>query len=162
MNIVNLEMFKMAVGASLLIAVIIVIGIILGYIAAYSWKFIDDSDKVGDNLFFRILPNFNKKYKYKLLWVSGRLYGYSKDKRDDGKYWIDCNNVNCFSKGELIGLNILILAASPVVLFGAIAVYPITIAAIILTVVAYLARFTRRLSKAFDKHTKDANAHKGE
>lgn len=112
------------------------------------WKWIDDADKAKENKIMKFVST--KIFKYRR--VDGATWKYYKDK-ECGKYEV--------TDGEIfIFLPMLVLCFLPTFCLLAFLLYPITIAAGILVLLAFLTRFSRRSYKRLSFHMRDKDAHK--
>jgi len=125
---------------------IIVIGWIVAYvlcwIGQWAWAWVDDS-KVGQrNLIVKYLANKNgfDDYHGSVFDYKGKKKGYS-----DGLW--------SFMRAFLFTVTL------PFVLLMTIKLYPIALAILCMALVAWVARFSRRHKKLFDKHIVDKDAH---
>lgn len=133
--------FGLAAGLGLLLGLGWVALYFLSWAWAWSWAWIDDAKPPKSN---------------PLISFSMRCMG-----------WEICDYLWKFKKGDLKSdgecgffFPLLALIFGPTLAVLAVTIYPVTLAAVTLLLLARLARFARRHKKLFDKHVKDPGAHK--
>lgn len=113
----------------------------LSWVWAWSWAWVDDCEAPKDNpLILRVMT--------KMGYGEGDwLYRYKKDKhKTDGE--------------RAFFFPLLALVLTPTLAALLTFIYPVTLCAICLYLIARLTRFARRHKKLFDKHIKDPSAHR--
>ena len=140
-EIYELGLFGPAFGLGLLLGLGWCALYVLSWAWSWSWAWIDDSEA----------PTANHLISFVM-----RRMGWS-----DGDRWFR------FRKGDQISdgasgffYPLLTLVFAPTLAVLAVKIYPATLAALTLFLMARLARFARRHKKLFDKHIKDPDAHK--
>ena len=106
---------------------------------------------MGTTLIATILPTI----AYILASVGGKLWAYIDDEEKHTNIIYDYFVKHRISPAKVV----LLFALLPFTLYLVVTLYNITLILIIVGVVVYLARFTRRLFKRFNLHEKDPNAH---
>lgn len=133
--------FGLAFGLGLLLGLGWVALYIFSWAWAWSWAWIDDAKA----------PRTNPLIKFVM-----HLRGY-----DDGDWVWKFRKGDKKSDGESgFFYPLLALLVGPLFVVTAVTIYPVTLAALTLFLLARLARFARRHKKLFDKHIKDPDAHK--
>lgn len=146
---------------------------IFSWIAQWVWAWVDD-DEIKELNWVSSKVNFSK-WKYPVYNNYGKglekdiknkaaPFGYAKDKKlansavsnlIEGVDYKYSHNVYGGFWSLIFGLSL-----TPLIALCLFKVYPLTICALVLLLVLYLARFARRNKKMFDEHAKDKNAHK--
>ena len=155
-----MDEYKIAALMCLCILGLWVSAFILSWIIQHAWAWVDDSKKSERSWLAGKIPMI-----IKTKWVHP-IY-YDADKRDfrgwakkpskgyDGRL----NHGEDFKFGcEVIPWQIytvLITSLAPIAILLSIKFYPLAISIVTMTIIAYLARFSRRTKKAFDKHIVD-------
>lgn len=133
--------FGLAVGLGLLLGLGWVALYVLSWVCAWCWAWIDDAKAPRSNPLISFVMHRRGYTDGDWLWRFRKG-----DKKSDGK------------SGFFYPLLALLL--SPLFVVTAVTIYPVTLAALTLFLLARLARFARRHKKLFDKHIKDPDAHK--
>jgi hypothetical protein len=141
---------------------------VLCWLGQWAWAWVDDSE-VGKRNWLASKINFSKwkypVYLYSESFENGdKPHGYAKDK----KY----NNTKCGGLREGVdykygfntygGIISTTFITSLIPMFAVISfnLYPVTLAFLCVALIAWVARFSRRHKKLFDKHIVDKDAHK--
>lgn len=144
---------------------------ISSWVVQLSWAWIDDSEVSENNWLVDKVPKLSN-WKYPVYNGFGddlenrgfSVFGYAKDikfkkKSVHGlKHGVDY--IYCFEVNFYKMIVILFTSVSPLLVLVSIKLYPLVIGICTLMLVGYLARFSRRTKKLFDKHVVDKNAHK--
>ena len=142
----NFKPEGVALAAGFFLALVWIASIVGSKLWAMTWNWIDDGDSKVE---------FNP-----LVLAVMRRLGYTND-RDSSCYPYQKNKGEDISDGSrAVFFPLLLLLFSPLAIVIGYRLYPLTIAAITLFLLARLARFARRHRKLFDKHLKDPEAHK--
>jgi len=122
---------------------------LLAKLGCRAWNWIDDNDQP-----IKINPL--------LAWIMRRL-GYEKASYETHQTFMSWSTPDGKKKtdGEFaFFIPLLILFWAPTAIYIGLWLYPVTLAAITLFLIAYVARFARRHRKLFEKHLKDPDAHR--
>lgn len=153
-----------------------ILAYIFCWIIQWAWAWVDDKEASNKNWLSSKFEGASK-WKYPVHNEYGvgleaaiknnhAPFGYAKDKKHnngkvgglmEGVDYVYSHDVRCIGGFFMLAV---IAFALPITLLCALKVYPLTLAVLIITLIAYLARFARRNKKMFDDHTKDKDAHK--
>jgi len=146
---------------------------VISWASQYTWAFINDS-RVGEINWLSSKINYSK-YRYPVYSVWGgeelktaikenhKPYAYSKNKEDKNKNSSHVNSDNYKWEFETYGgiLTVSVLTSLiPFCIVLAFEFYPVTLFAVTIAAVIYLARFAMRGKKMFDSHVNNKGAHK--
>lgn len=134
-------------GAALALCWIVIC--LLAKFGSQAWNWIDDNEQP-----IRVNPVFS--------WIMLRLgYKPAREVSPYSAYTWKTEDGKKESNGEIaFFMPLLILLFCPTAIYIGLWLYPVTLAAITIFLVGYLARFARRHRKLFDKHLKDPDAHR--
>lgn len=137
----------MLCGAALALFWIVIV--LLSKFGSRAWNWIDDNEQP-----IKINPL--------LAWIMRRL-GYEKATYETHQTFMSWSTPDGKKKSDgefAFFIPLLILFWAPTAIYIGLWLYPVTLAAITLFLIAYIARFARRHRKLFEKHLKDPDAHR--
>lgn len=163
-----------AVACGFIFVLIILAALLAAQIWKYVWKWIDDAETTQPNMVVEFICNHIVKTKWKYpVYLDKKLWGYTKNpdladadviradlKEGKDNDYIYTSKLPC-SKVDRVMLFVFGAWVSPVTLFLSIKFYPVLLFIVTTILMAYSARFVRRLSKRFKLHEGNAEIHGG-
>lgn len=131
------------------IAALWVLAYILCWVGQWAWAWVDDSEVGKVSLLISWIAGVTG-YEYVIKSYSSSFVWKKKGKRDSSADW-----------GFVPFFNIALITSSvPMVVVLCFNLYQVAISILIAAMLAWVARFSRRHKKLFDKHVVDKDAHK--
>ena len=186
-EVIMLNEYEIAFALGSALGGLLLLAVALTWVGQWAWAWIDEQKEIGNNpiLSFlsvkRVVKGRYSEYIYPVYAYhdekererrikDGDVRVYSKYKEDSGSsYWHVCSS-RCKHPSNIEPDTTALQCIIHLVFFGLIAlpltclilfkVYPLTLAAISFLLLAFLARYVRRIHKSFKKHVIDPAAHK--
>jgi len=124
--------------------VLMMLLVLAGKIWAHTWAWIDDG-KPGRN---------------PVLELMARLRGWKPHTSEGSGQYLWWKDRKGETQSDVLLFFFPVSVFGPLAIFISIKLYPVLLTALALAAIAYVARFSRRHKKLFDKHLKDPEAHK--
>ncbi|MEE5088416.1 hypothetical protein V2J74_27050 [Pseudomonas alliivorans] len=135
--------FVMSFMAGVFCFVLMMFSVLAGKIWAHTWAWIDDG-KPGRN---------------PVLELMARLRGWKPHTSEGSGQYLWWKDRKGETQSDVLLFFFPVAVFGPLVIFLSLKFYPVLLTALTLAAIAYVARFSRRHKKLFDKHLKDPEAH---
>ena len=119
---------------------------ILSWVVQWAWAWIDDSEIGKNNALIKKIASY-MGYEETESRYSFNAYDHKSSGSSSDGVW-------------QFHLFVLITGIIPLTIVLSINFYPVALSLVTLTIIAHIARFSRRHKKIFDEHVKDKSAHK--
>lgn len=164
--------YQIAIWCGVTIAALWLVAYILCWIGQWAWAWVDD-DEIDSSNWLAGKIHFSK-WKYPVYNNYGigleeavkenkKPFGYAKDKKHENKSIGKLTEGVDYKYSHSVGGGIITLSfltsLLPILFVVSLHFYPIVLAVLILATIAWVARFSRRHKKLFDKHIQDKDAH---